>query len=102
MRVTFGMSTAVALVGPERRAEMKSAFEMFDADGGGTVSSEEIAEVFESLGVELLPEELAGFIATVDADGSGEVDFCEFCELMEVVQHSRTATAVRGGVRRVS
>ena len=93
-------TTAAQRLAPERRAEMRAAFAMFDADGGGAVSQAEIAAVFEMLGVTLGPGELDVLIAAVDEDGSGEVDFDEFCQLMEVVQQRGVPLPLKPGVRR--
>eukprot|EP01052_Picozoa_sp_SAG31_P052283 SAG31_NODE_12838_length_913_cov_1.063882_1_plen_172_part_00 len=77
-------TTAVDRLTEERKEEMRSAFRMFDSDGGGAVSSSEIADVFDQLGVKLTSGQVDNYVELVDMDGSGEVDFEEFCELMEV------------------
>ena len=63
-------------------ASYKEAFSVFDKDGSGTVSTSELGEIMSALGQNLSAEELDAIIKEVDADGSGEIDFDEFCECM--------------------
>lgn len=55
---------------------------MFDKDGGGSISSSELAAVMRSLGQNPTEEELKEMIADVDEDGNGEIDFEEFLQMM--------------------
>jgi hypothetical protein len=63
-------------------ASYKEAFSVFDKDGSGTVSTSELGEIMSALGQNLSAEELDGMVKEVDADGSGEIDFNEFCACM--------------------
>ena len=57
------------------------AFKLFDKDGGGTISSEEIKEIL--CGGQNIDEAVwAEVIKEVDNDGNGEIDFEEFSEMM--------------------
>ena len=51
---------------------------MFDADGGGSISVDELQEIFEQLGQFKTEEEINNMIKEVDEDKSGEIDFEEF------------------------
>ncbi|XP_060063077.1 uncharacterized protein LOC132543579 [Ylistrum balloti] len=62
--------------------ECKAAFEMFDKDGDGTVTTEELATVMQSMGQNPTENEVAEMISEVDKDGNGSVDFEEFIGLM--------------------
>ena len=62
--------------------EFREAFNSFDADGGGSIDSSELASVLKSLGQEASPEELAALIKIADTDGSGDIDFLEFVVLV--------------------
>ena len=62
--------------------EFRQAFELFDIDGDGHITLKELKILFTSMGQNPTEEELKGMIAEVDADGSGEMEFEEFCRLM--------------------
>ena len=64
-------------------ASYKEAFSVFDKDGSGTVSTSELGETMSALGQNPSAEELDAIIKEVDADGSGEIDFDEFCACMQ-------------------
>ena len=50
-------------------AEFREAFAVFDKDGSGSVSGEELGTVMRSLGQNPTEEELQEIINEVDADG---------------------------------
>ena len=49
--------------------DIKEAFLVFDKDGDGTVSTEELGEVMRSMGQNPTEKELLDMIAEVDVDG---------------------------------
>ncbi len=55
---------------------------MFDLDGSGTISCNELKVAMRALGFEPKKEEIKKLIAEVDKEGKGEIDFNEFLELM--------------------
>lgn len=56
------------------KSEIKAAFDMFDKDGDGQISSKEIEEVCKFL----TPDAVKGLIKDVDANGDGLVNFEEW------------------------
>ena len=62
----------------EQISHFKEVFDMFDADGGGSISVDELQEIFEQLGQFKTEEEINNMIKEVDEDKSGEIDFEEF------------------------
>ena len=60
------------------------AFKLFDKDGSGSISREELGLLMKHLLKKELPKwELDAMMAAVDVDGSGEIDFEEFKTAME-------------------
>lgn len=62
--------------------EYKDAFKLFDKDGNGTISKEELGLVMRSIGRNPTGRELDDMIHEVDADGSGSIEFPEFLTMM--------------------
>ena len=61
--------------------KLQTAFRMFDKDGGGSISKEEIKTIL-SFGQTLEPEMIDQIMLQVDANGDGEISFEEFQEMM--------------------
>ena len=70
----------------EEEREMAEAFRVFDADGDGYVTAEELRQVMERLGESLTNDEVKAMILAADMDGDGRVDFGEFVKLMHLGQ----------------
>lgn len=66
----------------EQIVEFKEAFTLFDKDGDGCITVEELATVIRSLDQNPTEEELEDMINEVDADGNGTIEFAEFLNLM--------------------
>ena len=62
--------------------EFKEAFDIFDVDGGGTITVEELEEVMKSLGQKPTKAQLEATVREIDADGDGAIDFAEFLTMM--------------------
>ncbi|XP_052767261.1 calmodulin-like [Mya arenaria] len=74
------------MIGYQRRAdpeqEMREAFRVFDKDGNGYISSEELRHVMTNLGEKLTDQEVAEMIREADMNGDGMVDYEEFIKLL--------------------
>jgi|EP00900_Chrysochromulina_parva_P027944 hypothetical protein len=70
------------MAGPEAMKLWEQTFKMFDRDGGGDVDLRELGLMFRQLGQTPTERQMLLLIEEVDADGSGTVDFEEFCCLM--------------------
>eukprot|EP01029_Cantina_marsupialis_P027956 TRINITY_DN774228_c0_g1_i1.p1 TRINITY_DN774228_c0_g1~~TRINITY_DN774228_c0_g1_i1.p1 ORF type:complete len:152 (+),score=38.61 TRINITY_DN774228_c0_g1_i1:137-592(+) len=66
----------------EQIAEFKEAFMLFDKDGDGTITTQELGIVLQSLGQHCSEAELKDMITEVDSDGNGTVDFPEFLTMI--------------------
>eukprot|EP01012_Entosiphon_sulcatum_P055706 TRINITY_DN7810_c0_g1_i1.p1 TRINITY_DN7810_c0_g1~~TRINITY_DN7810_c0_g1_i1.p1 ORF type:complete len:709 (-),score=125.19 TRINITY_DN7810_c0_g1_i1:12-2138(-) len=61
----------------------KRLFELYDANNTGTISLDELRDLMRSLGVFLNDVQLQELLDEFDANGSGEMDFSEFLQLMQ-------------------
>lgn len=66
------MSTSVKSADIEH--ETRAAFAVFDKDGSGTISAEELRAVMKSLGEDLTDREIDEMIAEADKDKNGTID----------------------------
>ncbi|XP_055508360.1 troponin C, skeletal muscle-like isoform X1 [Leucoraja erinacea] len=82
MPMTEQQADARSYLSEEMIAEFKAAFDMFDIDGGGDISTKELGQVMKILGQTPTREELDAIIEEVDEDGSGTIDFEEFLVMM--------------------
>merc|ERR1712238_4028 len=62
--------------------EMKEAFDLFDNDGSGAISVNELTSAMKSLGFDVKHAVVYNMVSDLDADGSGEIEFGEFLEVM--------------------
>merc|ERR1712242_236635 len=64
------------------KRELKDAFRIYDKEGLGYITNETLRSLIGELLAPLTDEELDGIIDELDEDGSGTMDFDEFCEMM--------------------
>ncbi|PIA40825.1 hypothetical protein AQUCO_02400114v1 [Aquilegia coerulea] len=62
--------------------DLKNAFLIFDMDGNGSISPEELQKVMKSLGESCSMDECRKMISGVDVDGDGMINFEEFKVMM--------------------
>ncbi|GMR58478.1 hypothetical protein PMAYCL1PPCAC_28673 [Pristionchus mayeri] len=63
--------------------EYRQVFKMFDTDRSGAISVDELESATRKLGIKQTREELEMIINEVDHSGNHEIDFDEFCEVMD-------------------
>mmetsp|Transcript_16060 Transcript_16060/g.17835 ORF Transcript_16060/g.17835 Transcript_16060/m.17835 type:complete len:192 (-) Transcript_16060:69-644(-) len=66
----------------EQKAEFREAFNLFDKDCDGSITTKELGTVMRSLGQKPTDSQLVDMINEVDVDGDGQIDFEEFLEMM--------------------
>jgi len=71
------------------REELRRVFSIFDKNGDGLISQQEMKESFDKLRLCIGEEELLDTIRTVDVNGDGYVDFEEFVTLYESMSRKR-------------
>ena len=66
----------------ESSNDIREAFRVFDRDGDGFISAEELGQVMSTLGENLSQEEIDEMIREADLDGDGKVCYEEFATMM--------------------
>ena len=76
----------------------RDVFGMLDLDGGGTISLEELRIGLNAAGLRPTEARLRSMMSAVDADDTGEVDFCEFVQFMLSAGEEKADVARKGAV----
>ena len=79
---TIGGASGHLTITEDQKKEYEEAFSLFDKNGDGTITVNELATVMRSLGSNPTNSELQDMINEVDSDGNGTLEFDEFCQLM--------------------
>ncbi|KAG2497593.1 hypothetical protein HYH03_004339 [Edaphochlamys debaryana] len=79
---TAGINLAEYGFSDEQIANFREAFAMFDKDGDGTVSTKELHDVFDQLGIQISDDQVCELVNNYDIDNDGTMTLPEFCVLM--------------------
>lgn len=68
-----------------RQDYLRTAFEMFDADGSGKIDKEEVKALLQGDELQNLcsSDAIKTAMKEIDTNGDGEIDFNEFMQMME-------------------
>ncbi|KAJ8308337.1 hypothetical protein KUTeg_013211 [Tegillarca granosa] len=69
--------------------ELKRAFAVFDKDGNGMISADELRHVMSNLGEKLTEEEVTEMIKEADKDGDGQINYTEMKEVFSLFDKDR-------------
>ena len=67
----------------EQIAELKQAFDMFDKDKGGSISTKELGYTMRAMGMNPTEGEILDLLNEFDSDSNGAIEFSEFCSMMQ-------------------
>ena len=62
--------------------DLREAFSLFDKDGDGSITPQELGVVMRRLGHAPSDEELESMLNVIDIDADGSIDFEEFATMM--------------------
>ena len=75
----------------EKAARMRAIFEKYDDDGGGSVDAAEMRPVFADLGIDQPDEDEMAEMIEEFAEGAEEVNFEQFCQIIDALEQDVTA-----------
>lgn len=67
----------------DNNEEIIEAFKVFDKDGNGLLSPNELLDVMTSLGEKVTLEEVTEMVKEADYDGDGQINYEEFVRMIE-------------------
>ena len=87
-------SQAAEQITDVEREAFKKAFDEFDVNKDGHITSSELKTVLKKLGQNPTDQEIADFIKACDVDKNGTIEFGEFCRYLVGLRRKVRATAV--------
>ncbi|CAH1985623.1 unnamed protein product [Acanthoscelides obtectus] len=68
----------------DQKNDIREAFDLFDSEGTGKIDSKDLKVAIRALGFEPKKEEIKKMIADIDKDGTGQISFDDFLQLMSM------------------
>ena len=73
----------------EQKEEIKEAFDLFDTEGTNKIDAKELKIVMRALGFEPKKEEIRNIILDVDREGTSQIEYSDFLDIMTVKMKER-------------
>jgi calmodulin len=70
----------------ETEEKLSESFKVFDRDGDGFLTRQDLFHVLEMLGEEPTDDDLDGMMQEADRDGDGRISYSEFVRMMIIMQ----------------
>ena len=64
--------------------EIEEAFKVFDTDGNGFISTDELRDVMQSIDQDVRRADINEMIKQADASGDGQIDIDEFLQILKI------------------
>merc|ERR1712236_126288 len=77
-------TTAIGMAGANE-AELKGAFKLFDIDGDGLITADELKGLISKVGGDMSEADAKAMIHAADKDGNMGIDFSEFAKFWEAL-----------------
>merc|ERR1712042_74170 len=77
-------------------AELREAFKLFDIDGDGVITIDELSSLVSKAGGDMSNADATALIKAADKDGNMGIDFSEFAKLWEAL-HGEAEAEIRAG-----
>jgi Ca2+-binding EF-hand superfamily protein len=82
---------------PEDIADMQKDYSNFLTDGKSFLGMSDLDRLFRKMGVQLKKEVLDSFFYEFDSDGSGGIDFDEFCVMIAILRKIKRKRRISAG-----
>ncbi len=74
------------IITPMEFEEIVNLFQRFDSDQSGTIDKHETKKILHFLGLDYSLDKAEELLRIIDVDGSGEIDFAEFCSFFVMIK----------------
>ena len=88
----------IEIITPMEFEEMVNLFQKFDANHSGTIDKHETKRILHYLGMDFSIEKAEEMLQLVDKDGSGEIEFDEFCHFIAMIKRGDERLAQFGAI----
>jgi hypothetical protein len=78
---------------------LRRVFDIFDTDKSASIDNRELGALFSKLGLPCKRDEVQATIEEFDDDGSGEIEFNEFLEMMAVTRFKQQVRGCAGSAQ---